>query len=132
PSTYLYQTFLFWPQPTVGSPGLEAPPTCARAAGLVQSRAAYWAWSLAASVLPEAEGVGVAFDVEPAEGERVGEGVEPAFSASVTARPWEVAEALGDAVEDEVAFSLEEAPPEGLALGFGEEPRLEEALGDGL
>jgi hypothetical protein len=64
--------------------------------------------------------------LEEAEGlaEELADGVESAFRASVTARPWEVAEDVGLAELDEVAFSV------ALSVAFEEE--LLEALGEGL
>lgn len=62
-------------------------------------------------------------------GEPVGDGVASAFSASLTARPCEVAVAFGEgAPEGEVAFWS----PEGLAAGLGDPLAPEEVLGDGL
>jgi hypothetical protein len=94
----------------------------------VQSSAVYWAWSLVAAALALAFADGEA--LEEAEGlaeelaELLADGVESAFRASVTARPWEVAEDVGLAELDEVALSV------ALSVAFEEE--LLEALGDGL
>ncbi|GAA3155425.1 hypothetical protein GCM10017687_86790 [Streptomyces echinatus] len=78
----------------------------------------------------EAEGLGDGLPLP--EAEPLGEGVEPAFSASVTARPWEVAVAVGDGEPDEEPFCFEEALDDGLALGLGEELPPVDALGEGL
>src|SRR4051812_26583439 len=130
PSRYLNQTLSVWPQATVDSPGLAALPAVARWAGLAQSRLVYSACSLAAvastPLLDEAEGL--AEDDAFAEAED--DGVASAFSASVTARPCEVAVAVGEAEEDEDAFSFEVALVDG--LGDPLEPALDDALGEGL
>src|SRR3954453_13612171 len=116
PSRYLYQTAEPSPPPPVVSVGLAPSPALLRCAFLEQSRAVYWAWSLAwaedVSVPPLAGADGDAELDALADAD----GVESAFSASVTARPCEVAEADGE--DDEVAFSPVE--PDLLAEGLGE------------
>jgi hypothetical protein len=109
---------------------LEPSPALARCALSVQSSAVYWAWSLVAAALALALLLADGEALEEAEGlaeelaELLADGVESAFRASVTARPWEVAEDVGLAELDEVAFSV------ALSVAFEEEPL--EALGDGL
>lgn len=109
------------------SSGLTFSPVLARTDSLEQSSAAYLAWSAASSavtaapLLAEADGLAEELALALAEAD----GVESAFSASVTARPCEVAEADGE--DEEVAFS---PVPEALAEGLGE--ALEEPLGDAL
>lgn len=114
------QTPLYSPQPTVVSPGLAPSPAVVRCAFLEQSRAVYWAWSLAWA----ADGAGADGEAE-VDALADADGVASAFSASVTARPCEVAEADGE--DDEVAFS---PVPDLLAEGLGE--AVEEPLADGL
>ena len=101
----------------------------ARSAGLSQLSFAYaaWSWAVAASVLPLAEAEGAA-EAEVL-GVADGDGVESAFSASVTARPWVVAEAVGDAEEEDEAFSPEDALLDGLGEPLAPD---DEALGEGL
>lgn len=98
PSTYFcHWPEPFWPQATVGSAGLAPSPAVARSALFEQSSAVYAAWSfaVAGSTLPL--GVGVGLD----EAEELTDGLESAFRASVTARPWEVAVGEGVTEDDE-------------------------------
>src|SRR5690606_3295854 len=89
-------------QATVPSVGLTPLPASTRWAGFVQSSAAYWA-SRPPSSLPEplAEGEALAEADAP--------GVGSAFSASVTARPCEVAPSVGGG---EAAWSPSAAAPD--------------------
>jgi hypothetical protein len=76
--------------------------------------------AVAGSTLALAEGAAL----EEAEelGVLLADGEEPAFSASVTTRPWVVAEADGVTEDEEDGVALSSALPEALL----------EALGDGL
>ncbi|CAM5354322.1 hypothetical protein SGRIM128S_04859 [Streptomyces griseomycini] len=123
----------FWPQATVDSEALAPSPALARTDSLVQSSAAYWAWSslsVSPEVPPVADGEGAASPSAEALAEA--EGVPSAFRASVSARPWvvELADGLAEADGEEpsvalsVALSLPVSSPEGLpeALGVGAVP----------
>ena len=76
----------------------------------------------------EEESEGLADELAEAEED----GVESAFRASVTARPWEVADEDGEAEDDPVAFWDPDALLDGEALGEALELPLEDALGEAL
>ncbi|MDQ0938166.1 hypothetical protein QFZ49_008148 [Streptomyces turgidiscabies] len=118
------------PQATVGWPGWTPSPVTARTALLVQSSAAYFAWS--AAVAGSGAGLFGGDALAGADGLPLGVGVASALRASVTGRPCEVAVAdgLGEA-DDEVAFSpgfeadgegLPDVLADGLGLGVAGPP----------